>query len=181
MPLVIIQTPALSPEQKKRIGDRVVESLHHEGVPAASVVVLFQTDKSDIYLDGGLVHEVTEAPAREGASWTPTPAPMVLETTPKSRRKKSDFSDLRERLVELLHTQGELSSFDAQVGLGLRDVDGTPAALRKVFNDLEAENLVEKKGQKRGTRYVWKGTVAPPVGASPILVKRTVSEEGEEK
>ena len=62
MSLVIIQAPPLTAEQKKRIGDRLIESLHREGVPAASVVVLFQPDRSDIYLDGGLVYEMEAAP-----------------------------------------------------------------------------------------------------------------------
>lgn len=55
MPLVIIQASTLSSDQKIRIGDRIVECLHGEGIPASSVVVLFQADKSDVYLDGGLV------------------------------------------------------------------------------------------------------------------------------
>lgn len=181
MPLVIIQTPALSSDQKKRIGDRMVECLHGEGIPASSVVVLFQADRSDVYLDGGLVHEVCVPEVSMQRIAEPNPR-AIASLTPfepsKGRRNKQDFNDLKNRLAATLEAQGGLSSFEAQVNLGLRDTDGAPAALRRVFAELEAEGLISKQGQKRGTRYVWKGQTAQfATGGMPKLVKRIPSED----
>lgn len=172
MPLVMIQAPALSSEQKQRIGDRVVQCLHQEGIPASSVVVLFQRDKSDIYLDGSLVHEVEAAP--EGA-WEPRAAHPAVAVM--SRAQLPDLLELRERVEELLMSRGELSSFDAQEGLGLRDAEGVTSALRKVFTELEADGMITKQGQKRGTRYVWKGALAQSAPPMPILVKRMPADD----
>lgn len=182
MSLVIIQTPSLSSDQKKRIGDRIVETLHGEGIPASSVVVLFQADQSDVYLDGGLVHEIntSEAPVHRALQAESRPAflPHPVVEVGKGRMKKTDFSDLKMRLAGLLETQGGLSSFEAQVNLGLRDTEGAPAALRRVFAELEADGLISKQGQKRGTRYVWKGQTAHfAVGGQPKLVKRAPVED----
>jgi hypothetical protein len=55
MPLVVIQASDLSSEQKKRIGDRLMEAFHREGIHASSVVVLFKREDADILLDGGLL------------------------------------------------------------------------------------------------------------------------------
>lgn len=96
----------------------------------------------------------------------------------KGRRKKHEFSDLKSRLATVLEDQGALSSFEAQVNLGLRDVDGAPAALRRVFAELEADGLISKQGQKRGTRYVWKGQTAHfATGGVAKLVKRVPLED----
>jgi len=184
MPLVIIQTSQLSAEQKKRIGDRVVDSLHSEGVPASSVVVLFQPDKSDVYLDGGLVHELKVA--------SPVPLPMPSEAAPralpatqptgddfrvKARRNRQELGDLRKQLVAALEGQGGLSSFQAQEVLGLKDCDWAPATLRRLFAELEEGGLILKQGQKRGTRYVWKGLAThSPAAPMPKLVKRDWDE-----
>lgn len=185
MPLVIIQTLPLSAEQKKRIGDRVVESLHGEGVPASSVVVLFQPDKSDVYLDGGLVHEVhTEAPAPRPFSYDPSPReipPAQIignDFKQKNRRNRQELSDLRKQLTSALEAQGGLSSFQAQEALGLKECDWAPATLRRLFGELEAEGLIVKQGQKRGTRYVWKGRVTIPLVAPAARLVKRDAEEG---
>ncbi len=187
MPLVIIQSSQLSAEQKKRIGDRIIESLHGEGVPASSVVILFQPDKSDVYLDGGLVHQVKEAtPASASPSWEA--APRDLSAAPlagddfkaKPRRNRQELGDLRRQLVAALEDQGGLSSFQAQEALGLKDCDWAPATLRRLFGELEEEGLILKQGQKRGTRYVWKGLATlPPSAPMPKLVKRDAEEAGD--
>jgi len=189
MPLVIIQASQLSAEQKKRIGDRVVESLHSEGVPASSVVVLFQPDKSDVYLDGGLVHELRvaeAAPPSLPASFEA--APRALPAAPvtgsdfraKVRRNRQELGDLRKQLVAALEDQGGLSSFQAQEALGLKDCDWAPATLRRLFGELEEEGLIIKQGQKRGTRYVWKGLATyTPTTPMPKLVKRDWDEGGD--
>lgn len=186
MPLVIIQASSLSAEQKKRIGDRVVDSLHSEGVPASSVVVLFQPDKSDVYLDGGLVHELRVAevaPPSLSASFEV--APRTLPAAPvtgsdfrvKARRNRQELGDLRKQLVAALEGQGGLSSFQAQEALGLKDCDWAPATLRRLFAELEEEGLIQKQGQKRGTRYVWKGLATyAPTTSMPKLVKRDLDE-----
>lgn len=180
MALVIIQTPPLSSSQKKRIGDRIVESLHGEGVPASSVVVLFQPDNSDVYLDGGLVHEVVGVPSASPRV-APEPETKMASVHPgagdeykgKARRTRQELGDLRKRLVMLLEEQGGLSSFKAQEDLGLKDCDWAPATLRRLFGELEEEGLILKQGQKRGTRYVWKGTAGQtPSAPAAKLVKR---------
>ena len=43
------------------------------------------------------------------------------------------------------------------------------------------EDLIAKQGQKRGTRYVWKGITNQTVHAAPILVKRAEEKSPEEK
>jgi DNA-binding transcriptional regulator YhcF (GntR family) len=60
--------------------------------------------------------------------------------------------------VKTLQLQGALSSFQAQEELGLKTCDWAPATLRRFFSELEDEGVIVKQGQKRGTRYVWKGT-----------------------
>ncbi|MBV5337206.1 MAG: hypothetical protein J0653_04365 [Deltaproteobacteria bacterium] len=173
----------LSSDQKKRIGDRVVECLHGEGIPATSVVVLFQADKSDVYLDGGMVHEVNTPTGQINRAVEYEPRVAALSQggleMGKIQRKKLDHGDLKARLALALETQGALSSFEAQVNLGLRDVDGAPAALRRVFAELDADGLISKQGQKRGTRYVWIGQTARfATDGLPKLVKRTSAEGG---
>ena len=187
MPLVIIQASQLSAEQKKRIGDRVVESLHSEGVPASSVVVLFQPDKSDVYLDGGLVHElkvaapVAFAPQSDAAPRErPVVQPAGDDFRAKVRRNRQELGDLRRQLIAALENQGGLSSFQAQEALGLKDCDWAPATLRRLFGELEEEGLILKQGQKRGTRYVWKGLAThTPSAPMPKLVKRDPEEIGD--
>jgi hypothetical protein len=173
MSLVIIQAPPLTAEQKKRIGDRIIASLHGEGVPAASVVVLFQPDRSDIYLDGGLVHELEAAPrpVLETAAREAPPSEEAFKF--KMRRNREELEDLRNRLVAALEKQGGLSSFQAQEELGLKECEWAPATLRRLFGDLEQEGLIVKQGQKRGTRYVWTASVPNPTDLPlPRLVKR---------
>ncbi len=187
MPLVIIQASQLSAEQKKRIGDRVVESLHSEGVPASSVVVLFQPDKSDVYLDGGLVHELKVAvpvaftPQSDAAPRERSVVqPVGADFRGKARRNRQELGDIRRQLIAALEDQGGLSSFQAQEALGLKDCDWAPATLRRLFGELEEEGLILKQGQKRGTRYVWKGLATlTPSTPMPKLVKRDPEEAGD--
>jgi hypothetical protein len=187
MALVIIQTPPLSASQKRRIGDRIVESLHGEGVPASSVVVLFQPDNSDVYLDGGLVHEVLGRPTAPQFA-APEPEAKVVVAHPeageefksKARRTRQELGDLRKRLVMLLEDQGGLSSFKAQEDLGLKDCEWAPATLRRLFGELEEEGLIMKQGQKRGTRYVWKGTAGfiPSAPAAKLVKRDPIEADG---
>jgi hypothetical protein len=191
MATVVFRTPPLSVEQKKRIGDRVLSALHHEGIPAASAVILFQAEEADLYLDGGLFYEAArpvpvaprpqplpaaapEEPREAPISFLPASAPK-----PRGRRSKSDLADLKEQLVRLLQSEGALSSFDAQTRLGLKDSDGAPATLRRLFSELEEAGHILKQGQKRGTRYVWKGIVQNSAPSLPPvkLVKRAEDEE----
>lgn len=195
MAIIVVQAPPLSAEQKRRIGDRILGALHAEGVPAAASIVLFRPEDADLYLDGGLLHEI-QAPARPAeapraaerpAEPAPEPARATLDflpaetARPRTRRSKGDLDDLRERLVQSLQAEGALSSFEAQARLGLREDDGAPATLRRLFGALEAEGLIVKQGQKRGTRYVWKGAVqnASPAGLPPVrLVKSPATAPG---
>lgn len=180
MPLIHIKSNPLSKEQKKRIGDRIIEAFHGEGVPPSSVVVLFGREEADILLDGGLLFEVNgvklDAPAPRPV--TPPPAPMAFEKDMlpdfknKLRRSKGELLALKAQLIKTLQLQGALSSFQAQEELGLKTCDWAPATLRRFFSELEDEGVILKQGQKRGTRYVWKGMSSQPVHGSPRLVKR---------
>jgi hypothetical protein len=185
MPLVVIQASDLSSEQKKRIGDRLMEAFHREGIHASSVVVLFKREDADILLDGGLLIEASAAEApipQKLATYESLSEPNVgsedFKTRP--RRTKAELTDLKGQLVKRLQLQGALSSFQAQDELGLRDCDWAPATLRRLFSELEEEGAIVKQGQKRGTRYVWKGITSQPLaGAAPKLVKRVESEDDE--
>ncbi len=193
MAMVVLRTPPLSPDQKKRIGDRILGALHHEGIPAASAVILFQAEDADLYLDGGLFYEAARPgsappppksqPVPAQAAEEPLEAPIsflpAASAKPRGRRSKSELSDLKDRLVQLLQMEGALSSFDAQTRLNLKDSDGAPATLRRFFTELEEEGFITKQGQKRGTRYVWKGIVQNSAPALPPvrLVKRAEDEE----
>jgi len=192
MALVVIQAPSLSAAQKRRIGDRVLGALHEEGIPAAASVVLFKAEEADLYMDGGLLHEVQAAPRPAEAAARPEPEPAEPAPAPlqfltpaapprgKGRRTKADLADLKERLVQALQDDGALSSFEAQARLGLKDDDGAPATLRRFFGELEEAGLIVKQGQKRGTRYVWRGLVqAVPPALPPVrLVKKGDEPEG---
>lgn len=185
MPLVTIQATRLSADQKKRIGDRIIEAFHREGIPASSVVVLYTREEVDILLDGGYLIESTLDPQPQSSS--PKSAPPVAAEIPdefktRSRRTKAELAELKALLVGKLQLQGALSSFQAQDELGLKDCDWAPATLRRFFSELEEEGVIIKQGQKRGTRYVWKGiTSQAQGGAVPKLVKKPdMPEDAEE-
>ncbi len=186
MPLVTIQATRLSSDQKKRIGDRIIEAFHGEGVHASSVVVLFKPGEMDILLEGLLFEmaqepEITQTQSREMPS-TPAPSdyPPAYKTRP--RRTRAELADLKTELVRKLQLEGVLSSFEAQEELGLRDCDWAPATLRRFFSELEAEGAITKQGQKRGTRYVWKGiTSQAPVPMAAKLVKKSDDPDNPEE
>lgn len=183
MAIVIIQSPNLTADQKSRIGERVITALQQEGLPPGSVVVLFRPERGDIYVDGLLIQAQAPAPAVQAAAPSapkpaapaPVPAPPAFKT--KARRSKPELEDLKTDLMRALQDKGSLSSFEAQVALDLKDCDWAPATLRRLFTELEEAKLITKSGQKRGTRYVWKGIVNTPQ-STPIvkLVKADTDE-----
>lgn len=183
MAMVVIHTSTLSRAQKQRIGDRIIEALHNEGLPASTVVVLFKAEDADIYLDGGLLHEAT-APHSSVQTTPPSttgfvsgPPSVMPDFKTKARRSRQELDELRSKLVALLQDRGALSSFEAQDGLELSECDWAPATLRRFFAELEAEGVIFKQGQKRGTRYVWKGVANLPRVPVPVkLVKREEPE-----
>jgi len=185
MSLVHIKSPELSTEQKKRIGDRIISAFHGEGFSSSSVVVLFEREVADLLLDGGLLFEA-RAPAAPLTAPAPAPpaaaaatalpvavAGMSEDFKNKSRRSKAELLDLKRQLIARLQLKGALSSFQAQLDLGLKACDWAPATLRRFFSELEEEGVIAKQGQKRGTRYVWQGLSVQqgPLGASARLVK----------
>ena len=176
MAIVIIQSPSLSPDQKSRIGERVITALQQEGLAPGSVVVMFRPERGDIYLDGMLVQAespvaVPAAPPAAPKAPAPAPVPEPAFKT-KARRSKPELEDIKKDLMRALRDRGSLSSFEAQVALDLKDCDWAPATLRRLFTELEEEQLIVKSGQKRGTRYAWKGIVnAPQAAPSVKLVK----------
>jgi len=184
MAIVVIHAPRLTKDQKKRIGDRVFDALHSEGIPASSTILLFKREEADILLDGGLLVEAQaeladfrEEPApvrQEPVHFQPIaiPTPAAPDYKLRARRTKAELSDLKGQLVSSLQMLGHLSSFQAQELLGLKDCEWAPATLRRLFNELEEEALISKQGQKRGTRYVWNGITSQPANSTPILVKR---------
>lgn len=182
MAIVTLQLPALTKEQKKKLGDGILYELQKAGIAPASTVVIFKPLVEDLYLDSLLV----EAPA---AQPLPAPAPLVITPVfeaalppaaagPKKggRLNKADKQDLRGKLLHELRTRGSLSSFEAQEALELKDQDGAPATLRRLFSDLEAEGIIGKTGQKRGTRYVLKGVLEAKVSPSVKLIKAEAGE-----
>jgi phenylpyruvate tautomerase PptA (4-oxalocrotonate tautomerase family) len=187
MPLIHIKTTNLSTDQKKRIGDRIIDAFHNEGIPASSVVVLFSREEADILLDGGALFEINasrpELPAPKPLPPPPPPQPMTAgEPLPdfrsKLRRSKNELNSLKADLVKLLQQEQALSSFQAQEQLDLKACDWAPATLRRFFSELEEEGVIIKQGQKRGTRYVWKGINTQPANAvgSARLIKRSEDE-----
>ena len=193
MPSVHIKSPWLSSDQKKRIGDRVISALHGAGFASGSVVVFFEREEADLLLDGGLLFEVDAGPASApGPAPAPAPAPVpvpvplaqpaaapesVVDFKNKPRRSKGELSELKAQLVQTLQLQGALSSFQAQEELGLKTCDWAPATLRRFFSELEEEGVIVKQGQKRGTRYVWKGTSHQAHGTPAAKLVKRVEEE----
>jgi len=187
MPSVHIKSPRLSTDQKKRIGDRVISALHSAGFASGSVVVFFEREEADILLDGGLLFEVDARPAEAPPPEPPPPPPVAATPAPdlepvadfknKSRRSKGELSDLKSQLVKTLQLQGALSSFQAQEELGLKTCDWAPATLRRFFSELEDEGVIVKQGQKRGTRYVWKGTTHQARATATAKLVKRVEEE----
>jgi hypothetical protein len=185
MPLVTIQATRLSADQKKRIGDRIIEAFHREGISASSVVVIYSREDLDILLDGGYLIESTADPQPPVLAQKP-PAPIEVdapdEFKSRSRRTKTELTELKALLISKLQIQGALSSFQAQDELGLKDCEWAPATLRRFFSELEEEGVITKQGQKRGTRYVWKGiTSQPQGGAVAKLVKKPETMEDPEE
>jgi hypothetical protein len=182
MAIVIIESSNLSSDQKSRIGERVITALQHEGIAPGSVVVLFQPERGDIYLDGLLVQTQEAAPAPISDVPAPKAVAPTLEPVPafktKARRSKPELEDMKNRLMGALQNKGSLSSFEAQVALDLKDCDWAPATLRRLFTELEETKLIVKNGQKRGTRYVWKGIVNTPQSAPAVKLVKAESEEG---
>ncbi|MDR3671020.1 MAG: hypothetical protein P4L36_09250 [Holophaga sp.] len=150
-------------------------------------MVFFEREEADILLDGGLLFEADARPVDAPPPEPPPPPvvalPVVAEEPvadfkSKLRRTKGELLELKTQLVKTLQLQGALSSFQAQEELGLKTCDWAPATLRRFFSELEEEGVVIKQGQKRGTRYVWKGTTHQSRTTSPQakLVKRVEEE-----
>lgn len=183
MAVVVIETPNLTADQKSRIGERVITALQHEGMAPGSIVVLFRPERGDMYLDGLLVQ--SQVPA---SVTSPVAAPKAAAAAPaateapafktKARRSKPELEDLKKDLMNALQAKGSLSSFEAQEALGLKDCDWAPATLRRLFTDLEEAKLISKIGQKRGTRYLWKGAASAPQAPPPVKLVKADSDEG---
>jgi hypothetical protein len=182
MAVVIIETPNLASDQKTRIGERVITALQSEGLAPGSVVVLFRPERGDIYLDGALFQAQAQAPTPVPAAPAPKPAEPVQEPAPafktKARRSKPELEDMKDQLMRALQDKGSLSSFEAQVALDLKECEWAPATLRRLFTELEETKLIVKNGQKRGTRYVWKGIASAPPSVPAVKLVKAESEEG---
>jgi hypothetical protein len=183
MAVVVIESPNLSAEQKARIGERVITALQHEGMAPGSIVVLFRPERGDIYLDGLLIQSQLPSSAASSVA-APKPATPVPAPTPaaafktKARRSKPELEDMKKQLMNALQDKGSLSSFEAQVALELKECDWAPATLRRLFTELEEAKLIAKNGQKRGTRYVWKGAASTSHVPPAVKLVKAENEEG---
>ena len=167
MAFITLKTPALSAEQKKRIGDRILYELQKEGIPPATVVLRYELENGDLYTDGTLVEAPRPAPPVAAPVFSLAATRVVEEHAPapraeaapaykdKARRSKKELEDLKGKLMDILKRDGSLSSFDAQKKLKLEDCDWAPNTLRRLFSELIEEGLARKEGEKRGTRYHW--------------------------
>jgi len=184
MAFIIIESPSLSSDQKSRIGERVITALQHEGIAPGSVVVVFQPERGDIYLDGLLVQAQVPAPVPMPIPPAPKVSASTVATEPapafktKARRSKPELEVMKKQLMGKLQETGSLSSFEAQVALELKDCDWAPATLRRLFTELEEAKLIVKSGQKRGTRYLWKGIANTPQVTPPVKLVKAENEEG---
>jgi hypothetical protein len=179
MAMVEIRAAGLSSDQKQRIGDRVIDALHREGISPSAIVVLFKRETSDMYLDGGLLVEASIAAPEVVFQPHVTREPVVtthIEAPSRIRHKKEELEDLKSRLASHLQANGALSSFQAQEMMGLKDSAWAASTLRRLFSELEASGQITKQGQKRGTRYVWLGITNQPQTSAPILVKKSPQE-----
>ncbi len=182
MAVVIIESSNLTSDQKTRIGERVITALQHEGISPGSVVVLFQPERGDIYLDGLFIQAQADVPvsapvAPELKTIAPTQE-LIPAFKTKARRSKPELEDMKMKLMRALQDKGSLSSFEAQVAMDLKDCDWAPATLRRLFTELEETKLIVKSGQKRGTRYVWKGIANTPQSTPAVKLVKAESEEG---
>lgn len=186
MAIITLQLPLLTKEQKKSLGNGILYELQKAGISPASTVVIFKPLIEDVYMDSLLV----EAPAAHLPAASPSlvvvPAfeaalpPTSMAAKKAARLNKADKQDLRGKLVDELRKKGSLSSFEAQEALGLKDQDGAPATLRRLFSDLEEEGIIGKTGQKRGTRYVLKGVLESkdkPTPGVKLIKAETVEPE----
>ena len=181
MAVVVIETPNLSADQKSRIGERVITALQHEGMAPGSIVVLFRPERGDIYLDGLLIQSqlpnATASPVAAARPSTPTPDPTPVPAfKTKARRSKPELEDMKQRLTKALQDKCSMSSFEAQEALELKECDWAPATLRRLFTELEEAKLIAKNGQKRGTRYVWKGIVNAPQTTPQVKLVKAENE-----
>ena len=166
MAFITLQTSALSAEQKKRLGDRVLYALQQEGIAPGTVVLRYEIEKADLYMDGSLVEAprtapmASQAPVFSLAAARITEEPAAREESrpdykTKARRNKQELEGIKEKLVDLLKRDGSLSSFETQKKLKLDDCDWAPNTLRRLFSELIESGEVRKEGEKRGTRYHW--------------------------
>jgi hypothetical protein len=186
MAVVMIQASSLSREQKQRIGDRMIVAFQQEGIAPGGVVVLFRDIAQDLYLDGSFFPDSTVVAATPPAPAPATPSrhaePPAVPEAPAvdlkagGRRTKGQLQEIKQRLIQKLQLAGSLSSFEAQESLGLKDFDWAPGTLRRLFTDLEDERLITKTGQKRGTRYQWKGIVSTQAAAPTVKLVKAESE-----
>nr|WP_320131791.1 hypothetical protein [uncultured Holophaga sp.] len=143
MPLVINHSLGLSAEQQHRIADALTHLLEDEGLPADATCVTFRPTTAS-----GATHEdpLSDLP------------PLISpEFRTRARRTRAELQALRDRLIETLQEHQTLSSLQARKCLGLTHCDWAPAAIRRMFRELEHQGLVVQQGVKRGTCYAWIG------------------------
>ncbi len=185
MSFITLKTPSLSAEQKKRLGDRILYALQQEGLAPGSVVLRYEVENGDLYMDGSLVEAPRPAPVAAPAPVFSLAATRISEDAPraeaipdyktKARRNKKELEGLKEKLADLIKRDASVSSFDAQKKLNLADCDWAPNTLRRLFSELIEEGLVRKEGEKRGTRYLWANK-----GKEELPPVKLVKSEGHE-
>lgn len=167
MAFITLKTPVLNGEQKKRLGDRILYALQQEGIAPGTVVLRYEAETADLYMDGSLVEAPRPAPAMVQTPVFSLAASRISDEPAareeyhqadyktKARRNKKELEGIKEKLVDLLKRDGSLSSFETQKKLKLDDCDWAPNTLRRLFSELIESGDVRKEGEKRGTRYLW--------------------------
>jgi len=186
MAFITLKTTALNGEAKKRLGDRILYALQQEGIAPGTVVLRYEIEKADLYMDGSLVEAPRPAPmAAQAPVFSLAATRMAEEPAPrdeprsdyktKARRNKKELEGIKDKLVDLLKRDGSLSSFETQKKLHLEDCDWAPNTLRRLFSELIESGEVRKEGEKRGTRYHWaiKGKEELP----PVKLVKSESHE----
>ena len=148
MALVVIHSPRLNSDQKRRIGEALFEVLHQEGLPASQTVLLFKPETFEPTHEDDLTPEVSLESA---------PLPISPNFKTRARRTKTELLELKKRLIQALQANQTLTSLQARKILGLTNCDWAPSALRRFFGELEAQGMLIQQGLKRGTCYAWKG------------------------
>lgn len=176
MPFITIQASDLTHEKKEMIANHLAQGFAAIGVPPQAVLVKFDDLHLEYVTESGLrCLDAKNAAPQPVVVASPVPAPIPPQE-PAPRRKKGDQGALLKQLVEHFRRQPDMNSFDVQQALGLKHESNPGNAARQLLEELVAQGVITKTGQRRGTRYHFSPDPdALPEAPEPILVKQDVS------